>query len=202
MKLYKKEKHLRILKSLSVKLSETKTFILTYMYYTDKMNKDNNQYRYEGLVVDNAELEGKIRKMESEPNLPWHWGNNIPDSFVMLYHNDTNREGASFLKGRLKKALTSFDEFLEKANENPVKRYPLTDYEVSDGTKIDLKDKELLLRLYGKTISHVRDRAEKTFDVYDPNKKFKRYKSNVKERMERERAIAERKAIRRNGQQQ
>ena len=180
MKLYKKEKHLRILKSLSVKLNESKTFILTYMYYTDRYNKDNNQYRYEGLVVDNDELEGKIRKMESEPNLPWHWGNNIPNDFVMLYHNDTNREGAAFLKSRLKKALTDFDEFLAKANENAVKRYPLTGYEVSDGTMIDIKDKDVLLSLYGKTISHVRDRAEKTFDVYDPNRKFKRYNSNVK----------------------
>ena len=193
MKTYRKEKHLRILKSLSVKLNESKTFILTYMYYTDKMNKDNNQYRYEGMTVDNEELEGKIRKMESEPNLPWHWGNGVPEEFVMLYHNDTNREGARFLKSRLKKAIADFDEFLKKANENPVKRYPLTDYIASDGTKVDIKDKESLLALEGKPISHLRDRAERTFDVYDPNRKFRKYNSNVQATRDREKAILEKR---------
>ena len=61
MKLYNKEKHFRILKSLSVKLSNDITFILVYMYYTDKMNKDNNQYRYEGIVVNNNELKEQTR---------------------------------------------------------------------------------------------------------------------------------------------
>jgi len=199
MKVYRKEKHFRILKSLSVKLNESKTFILTYMYYVDKMNKDNNQYRYEGIVVDNEEFEAKIRKMESEPNLPWRWGYNIPNDFVMLYHNDTNREGAAFLKGRLNKALSDFDEFLAKANENPVKRYPLSGYETKDGTMIDINDKDVLLSLYGTPVSHIRDRAERTFDVYDPKRVFKRYKSRMQERIDREKAILERRAARNNG---
>lgn len=186
MKLYNKEKHFRILKSLSVKLSNDITFILVYMYYTDKMNKDNNQYRYEGIIVNNNELKEKIKEMESTPNLPWKWGYDIPDNYIMLYHNDTNREGASFLNSKLKKALTNFDDFLANANKNPVKRYPLNDYVTSDGKKIDIKNKEELLGIVGKHISHVRDRAEKTFDIYDPNRKFRRYNSRYQTKLEKQ----------------
>ena len=178
MNLFKGKKHFRILKSLSVKLDKNSTFILTYMYYTDKMDKDKNQYRYEGLIVKNEDLEAKIRKMEAAPNLPWTWGYGISDDFLMSYHTDTNRAGSSFFKARLKKALVDWDEFLKKANENPVKRYPLKDYETQSGEKIEIKNKEDILKLLGQSISHVRDRAERTFDVYDPNRKFRRYKSN------------------------
>ena len=202
MNIYKGKKHFRILKSLSVKLNEESTFILTYMYYTDKMDKDNNQYRYEGLIVKNEDLEAKIRRMEESPNLPWTWGNDISDDFLISYHTDTNRAGSSFFKARLKKALADWDEFLKKANENPVKRYPLKDYETQSGEKIEIKNKEDILKLLGQSISHVRDRAERTFDVYDPNRKFRRYKSNFIVNAEREKAIAERKAIRRNEQRQ
>ncbi len=191
--IYRKDKHFRILKTLSVKLSENTTFILTYMYYADKMNKDNNQYRYEGIVVNNDEFEGQIRKMEATPNLPWKWGFNIPNDFTMYYHNDTNREGATFLKARLKKSISDFDEFLKKANENPVKRYPLNDYKLLDGTTIDITDKNALLKICGKSISHVRDRAEKTFDVYDPNRKFKRYNSRLRKRIEQEKHLLEKR---------
>ena len=202
MNIYKGKKHFRILKSLSVKLNEESTFILTYMYYADKMDKDNNQYRYEGLIVKNEDLEAKIRRMEESPNLPWTWGNDISDDFLISYHTDTNRAGSSFFKARLKKALADWDEFLKKANENPVKRYPLKDYETQSGEKIEIKNKEDILKLLGQSISHVRDRAERTFDVYDPNRKFRRYKSNFIVNAEREKAIAERKAIRRNEQRQ
>ena len=177
--LFKGKKHLRILKSLSVKRSDKTTFILSYMYYSDKKNKDNNQYRYEGIVVDNDELEGKIRKLEAAPTLPWKWGGAISDDFIIQYHTDTNREAANFWKARLKKALPTWEEFLQKANENPVKRYPLTEY-VCQNETIDIKDKEKVASLIGKSISHVRDRAERTFDVYDPNRKFRKYKSSYK----------------------
>ena len=196
---FKGQKHMRILKSLSVKLSDTVTFILTYMYYTDKFNKDNNQYRYEGIVVNNDEMEGRIRKLESEPNLPWKWKFNVPDDFVMSYHGDTNREAARFYKARLKKTVASWDEFLQKANENAVKRYPLKEYADNGGNAIDIDDKEKLLALVGQSVSHVRDRAERTFDVFDPNRKFKRYNSQVRARIDKEKAIMERKAARRNG---
>lgn len=196
--IFKNEKHMRILKSLSVKLSERTTFILTYMYYTDKYNKDNNQYRYEGMVVDNEEMEGRIRKLESEPNLPWHWKNGIPDNFVMSYHGDTNRQAASFYKNRLLKTVSSWEEFLEKANENPVKRYPLKDYRLENET-IDITDKEKLLSLVGKSFSHVRDRAERTFDVYDKNRVFRRYNSKVQQRIDREKALLEKRFGTKNG---
>ena len=204
MNLFKGKKHFRILKSLSVKLDEESTFILTYMYYTDKMDKDKNQYRYEGLVVKNEDLEAKIRKMEAAPNLPWTWGYGIPDDFLISYHTDTNRAGSSLFKARLKKAMANWDEFLKKANENPVKRYPLKDYEAQSGEKVEIKNKEDILKFLGQSISHIRDRAEKTFDIYDPNRKFRRYNSNVKATLEKERAILEKRHIikpKENGQQ-
>lgn len=191
--IYRKDKHLRILKSLSVKLSEDVTFILTYMYYTDKMDKNNNQYRYEGIIVKNSDLKAKISQMESTPNSQWKWGYGVPEFFTMYYHNDTNREGATFFKARLKKSLDNFDEFLKKVNENPIKRYPLKDYVTSDGLNINITDKESLLNACGKGVSHVRDRAEKTFDVYDPNRKFRRYNSRVRQNIEKERKFLERK---------
>ena len=193
MKIYKKDKHFRILKSLSVKLSDSTTFILTYMYYTDKMNKDNNQYRYEGIVVNNDEFEGQIRKMEAAPNLPWKWGFGIPNNFTMYYHNDTNREGARFLKARLDKALDSFDDFLKKANENVVKRYPLDGYCDESGNAIDIKNKEFLLKNVGKSIFHSRDRAERTYEIYDKSRPLKRYNSKVAENREKERRILEKR---------
>lgn len=196
--LHKNKKHLNILKSISVKLDDKSTFILTYMYYTDKMNKDNNQYRYEGLIVDNAEFEGFIRRCEAAPTDPWIWGHLVSNDFAAMYHKqDTGRAAAKFFKARLKKSLDSWEEFCAKINENAVKRYPTTDYEVEGSSeRIDIRDKEKIKSLLGKGISRVRDRAEKTFDIYDPNKVIKRYNSAVKKKMEMERAIAERKRAR------
>ena len=175
--LFKDKKHLKILKTISTKLDDNHTFILTYMYYTDKRNKDNNQYRYEGLVVDNSEFEGKIRKIEYEvPNYPWKWNHQVPDDFVISYNNDdTNRKATRFFKSRLKKAV-SFDEYLKKINENAVKRYPKDGYLVEGTTEaIEITDKEKLLGLTGKSLSRVRDRAELTFDILSPDRTVRRY---------------------------
>ena len=193
MKVYRKDKHFRILKSLSVKLSDSVTFILTYMYYTDRMNKDNNQYRYEGIVVNNEDFRGTIRKMEASPNLPWKWGFSIPEEFTMYYHSDTNREGARFLNARLEKSLDDFDEFLKKANENVVKRYPLSGYVSQNGDAVDITDKEALMKMVGQSLAHVRDRAERTYEIYDKTRPLKRYKSRVAERREYERRLMEKR---------
>jgi len=180
--LFKDKKHLKILKSLSVKLDKDHTFILVYMYYTDRKNKDNNQYRYEGLIVNNDEFEGKIRKIEQEvPNYPWKWNHQVLNDFVVSYNkNDTNRAAATFFKHRLSKAVDNFDEYLKKLDENPVKRYPKTEYVVEGtGEKIDIQSKEKLLSLIGKSVSHVKDRAERTFDILDPSRTVKRYNARA-----------------------
>lgn len=177
---YKKDKHFRILKTISVNLSEDIVFVLTYMYYTNKRNKDENQYRYEGMIINRDELDTMSKKCENAPNLPWKWGNPISNDFTISYHSDTNRTAAKFYKHRLTKALNDWNEFLNKINENAVKRYPLTEY-VVNGTNeiIEITNKEKLLSLVGKRISHVRDRAEKTFDVIDKTRTFKRYNSRI-----------------------
>ena len=181
--MFHKGKHFNLLKSISVKLNESTTFILVYMYYTDRYDKNNNQYRYEGLVVNNAEYEGLIRKYEDNPIGPWHWKHSISDDYFVMYHkNDTLRAASAFMKNRLSKALTNWDEFTQKLNENAVKRYPTTGY-IIEGTneEISITDKEKLLSLApGTGMSRVRDRAEKTFDIFDPNRKFRRYNSAIK----------------------
>ena len=175
---YKKDKHFRVLKTISVNLSDEAVFVLTYMYYTNKRDKDKNQYRYEGMVLTRDELRTIVEKCDAEPQLPWKWGSPISDEFTVSYHNDTNRTASNFYKHRLNKALDDWDEFLHKINENVVKRYPLTDYIVEGtGESIDITDKAKLLSLVGKRFSHVRDRAERTFEVMDPERQFKRYNS-------------------------
>ena len=176
---YKKDKHFRVLKTISVNLSDEVVFVLTYMYYTNRRDKNLNQYRYEGMVLQKEELDAVARKCEAAPNLPWKWGKPISDEFTISYHNDTNRTATSFYKNRLKKALDDWNEFLYRVNENVVKRYPLTGYIVDgSGEEISITDKEKLLSLVGKRFSHVRDRAERTFEVLDPDRKFKRYNAS------------------------
>lgn len=159
-----------ILKAVSCKLSNGNVVVLSFMYHTEldpsdpagkKKDRSKSQYRYEGFLTTEADLQAKIAQMKADPDAPWRWPS--LETWRASYDNEpTNKRGAKWLEARLKKAVdwATFEKLLNgwKPAKNDYKdnrKYDTTGYMASTGVQIDLKEDTLNALLAGTTFSKV-----------------------------------------------
>ena len=142
-----------ILKAVSCKLSNGNIVVLSFMYHTEldpsdpagkKKDRSKSQYRYEGFLTTEADLQAKIAKMKADPDAPWRWPS--LETWRASYDNEpNNKRGAKWLEARLKKAVDweTFEKLLNgwKPAKNDYKdnrKYDTTGYTSATGSTIDL----------------------------------------------------------------
>lgn len=158
-----------VLKGVSAKISPDETMVLSFMYHTEldpsdpegkKKNRAKSQYRYEGRVVKNADLQKEIDAMRADPTAPWRWPG--LDGWRISYDCEaTNKRGAKWLADRLKKALDwetakkVLDGWKRSSNDfKEGRKYDQTGY-VADGKPFDITLDGLKLLGPGKTFTKV-----------------------------------------------
>ena len=159
-----------ILKAVSCKLSNGNIMVLSFMYHTEldpndpagkKKDRSKSQYRYEGIVLTEADLQAKTTAMKADPDSPWRWPS--LETWRASYDNEpTNKRGAKWLEARLKKAVDwkTCEKLLNgwkpaKDDYKDNRKYDIAGYTASDGSQIDLKEDVLLALKPGTTFSKV-----------------------------------------------
>lgn len=159
-----------ILKAVSCKLSNGSVMILSFMYHTEldpsdpagkKKDRSKSQYRYEGILLTEADLQAKIAEMKADPDAPWRWPS--LETWRASYDNEpTNKRGAKWLEARLKKAVNweTCEKLLNgwkpsKDDYKDNRKYDTTGYMASNGVQIDLKEETLTALLPGTTFSKI-----------------------------------------------
>ena len=139
-------------------------------------DRSKSRYRMLGRVVKRAEMEDMIRGLHSDENRmgPWKWPDDPTWGGKILYMYDSNNEGFSnWLRLKLKKAVSwetalrimagykkdTKALFAKKTPEhekyvafNPNAVYETKGYSCSDGTRVDLTDREGLLAKAGQNV--------------------------------------------------
>ena len=166
-----------ILKAQSVKLDNDTALLLTYMYHTAekearKAGTDKSFYRYEGRIAKISDLKTEIHDLMQDAVAlkPYAWPTKSkswnPDWFLGYKGSQTtNKEAAKWLRRQVNKMI-SWSDFLDLAKNGvkktakgiksyPSARYDLTDFELEDGTvlNLDVTDPAPLAKLAGKTFS-------------------------------------------------
>lgn len=159
-------KHLTILKSISTKPDPEHTLILAYMYYSDKTNRNNNQYRFEVRVEKDEDLKKEIESNKTKCVEEWHWPG-IPDMVCKYAKRSARAMAAKWLDYRMKKAVP-WENFKKEISIPWKDKGWLSEGYTSPGKDdlIDLKTltKEQALAL--KQMSHCSTRAESTKKDY------------------------------------
>lgn len=154
-----------VMKGMTCKLTDDIVFTLAYLVHTEEKNRAASEYYYLGRIDKVSDLMAEAEDIGSDAKKlqKWQW-KNLPKYTSTVYDcDDTNARGSRWLKTKIKKAvdwdtfcklLDGWKEVKKAYNDNA--KYPIDDYEVSDGTKIaNLKEaKDVLIGLVGKTISH------------------------------------------------
>lgn len=154
-----------IMKAVSCKLTDDIVFTLAYFVHTEEHARDKSEYLYLGRIdkIDDLKAEAADMGTDAKKLSKWQW-KNLPKYTSTVYDcDDTNGRGSRWFASKIKKAV-DWDQFLKlldgwkeaKKAFNDNAKYPVEDYDVSDGTKIaNLKEaKDVLIGLVGKTISH------------------------------------------------
>lgn len=163
-----------ILKAVSCKLSNGNVMVLSFMYHTEldpadpagkKKDRSKSQYRYEGIIFTEADLQAKIAQMKADPDAPWRWPS--LETWRTSYDNEpTSKRGAKWLEARLKKAVDwkTCEKLMAgwKPSKNDFKdsrKYDTTGYMVANGPStgqlVDLKEDVLIALDPGTTFSKI-----------------------------------------------
>lgn len=163
-----------ICKACSCKLNPDTICFLTYFVHTEtftdkftgkqRQARDKSVYTYIGRVEKIKDLENEITDMKNRPTEKWVWPNMDPRFTTVSYDgNDTNKRGAKWYSDKLKKSVDwpTFCKILNgfkpaHGEYCDVAKYPINDYQVSDGTIISdiTANPEALIALAGKTFEH------------------------------------------------
>ena len=176
-----KKDEMEIMRAACLELDPETVFVVTYQYHTEKDPDDPegkrnlraaSRYRTLGMIARKTDLEAlalDANRMENRLR-PWKWPNDPSWAGCVLYMKDSSMAGfANWLRLKLKKAipwedgirlLAGYKKDTRKGsptfgkycifNANAV--YDLKGYETASGEKIDLDDREALLRHVGENV--------------------------------------------------
>lgn len=172
---------MEILWAASTKLDEDTLFVLTYQYHTEKdpddprgrkTIKDRSRYRMLGRIERLPDLEAKMADLRRDENRlsPWKWPGDPGWGGRILYSNDSTNSGRSnWIRLKINKALP-WDDFLhlcrgfkkdtDKSSPtyrrfvvpSPSAARDMKGYSCSDGSVVDVDDREALLKLVGQNV--------------------------------------------------
>lgn len=159
-----------ILKGISAKLGNGNIMILAFMDHVEldpadpagkKKDRSKSQYRYEGRIIAEADLQNEIASMKNDPAQPWRWPS--LDTWRIGYDNEyTNARGSKWLASRAKKAVEwpTAEKILNgwKASTNDFKdsrKYETTGYTDPSGATLDITLEAMKSLPSGATFSKV-----------------------------------------------
>lgn len=156
-----KADEMQILKAVSIKVNDDVLMIVTRQYHveedpaTGKKDHSKSRYRWLARTYSIPELKDRIRDMNSDAKRleAWHWPNDPSWDKKMFTKDSTNYAGAKWLTLKLSKAV-SWDEGMKalkgwdkKDNAfHANKAYELKGYTATDGSVVDIDDKEAILK--------------------------------------------------------
>lgn len=176
-----RQEEFEIVRALSAKLDDQTLFVLSYQYHTEKDPGDpegkrndraKSRYRMLGRVMRIADMEALSKEMHQDANrmLPWKWPDDPSWDGVILYAKDASNECFSnWLRLKVKKAVpweTALQLFkgMKKDTEKgsptygqyvvftPNAVYETEGYSCSDGSVVDITDREALLSKVGQNV--------------------------------------------------
>lgn len=161
-----KPDEMQILKAVSLKPAEDVLLVVTYQYHvendpaTGKKDHSKSKYRWLARAYSIPELKLRIQDLNSDAKrlLPWTWPDDPTWDGKMLTKDSTNYDAARWLTLKLSKALP-WDEGLKFLNGwdkkqngfNANKKYDLKGFTATDGSTLDLDDKDAVMKHVNQT---------------------------------------------------
>lgn len=162
-----KANEINILKAVTTYLTPDTLLLATYMYHSNPEDRKSSQYRYEVRIAKKSELEAEIADLDSDAKklTPFCWPT-VPDKIVLIDNSTNCAKASSWLRIRVKKAvpwekyLKILDGWKYRAGkiveQNLNARWHTTEFTAQgDPTLYDITDKDKMLSLVGKHLSHI-----------------------------------------------
>lgn len=148
----------RILKNISVKLDDTYMMILSYMYHSNKQQKES-EYRFEAVIDTIDNFKSKLDYYKNHIIDDWVWFNS--DLKLSYNKGTTNRMAANWIAKRISGALDWETFLIEISKEWRDNGWVSTGYYNSTINNLDLKNTtpSFLIGLTDKSLHLVFDSA-------------------------------------------
>lgn len=167
-----KSDEMGILKGTAVKLDDNTVLLVTMQYHTErdpatsKLDRSKSRYRWLARVDTEANFRAMIADMKQDANRlnPWKWPNDPSWEGSIVYTDSGNLVGSRWYTMKLKKmvdwetGLKIFNGFkpnLEAKGQDPYNakaKYDTEAYVATDGTTVNLTDKDALLAHVGQNL--------------------------------------------------
>ena len=153
---------MNILKSLSSKLKDGKSFLL--MAYMDCPSVETRKlpvYRWEGIIASKESLDEMSKEMEKHFGDDWKWPNR--EGYQIQYKNvPKSRQGQEWFLNRISKAVP-FEQFIKDLKYTQKNGWPIYGYVYDTGEPVNLLDENEILSKVGHQFLRERNAPEKDF---------------------------------------